>query len=242
MFIFLIANTGIRVEEAKWLKYGDYKRDKETGCGFINVSDKIAKPKQGQRRAREVLSFAMGIDEKTGIVYPCLLGGMLQQFRRDWYPDASDDDLIFQSDKDKQKPADMTYLVRTALRKSGFYEGKDGKVRTGTTFRHHFAQQRILDGNTSMTLLAQTMGNTVEVLERVYVGVSAKRKFISMIENAASISQSDDIITARLVYDQIKLDQSLSIAKKVQEWIDDGMSSMEIDQFEKELWEEFETV
>lgn len=178
-WILLLAATGIRVQEARQLRWSMIKKYERKGCSvpyftLIDIPQKIAKAKyKGRRTGREVFSF------DGNVTYDRLMNR--------WRPLCStphDDGLLFPSPRNPEVAFDFVTpfkrLLKT-MRGGAMLYDEEGLPLSSYSLRHFYITMRIKNG-VPLVAIAKNAGHTVTTLERTYNRILAR----DMVEHLAN--------------------------------------------------------
>jgi integrase len=150
-YFLVLANTGMRVGEARSLRWSDLRMIK------IDDSKQMVAWVQGKTGAREVV-FQPGADSFVRRIYDLRLEELEGAPKPDEYVFCHRDGSAVQSFK-KSFQSLMKYAEIPVVR--------NGMARTIYSLRHFYATKR-LESEASPFLLAKQMGTSVEMLEKFY--------------------------------------------------------------------------
>jgi integrase len=150
-YILVLANTGLRVGEARGLRWSDL-RTVSTDEGSRLVAEV-----RGKTGIREVV-FQDGAEKYVKRIYDLR--------REELVADPPVDEVIF-CHKDGSPIKTMKTAFLSLLKFAGVPVERNGRSRTIYSLRHFYATLR-LSNNTSPFLLAKQMGTSVEMLEKFY--------------------------------------------------------------------------
>jgi len=179
MWILLLSATGIRVQEARRLRWRDIKKYEKAGSEYpyftlIDIPREIAKAKyKGRRTGREVFSF------DGNVTYDRLMNRW-----RDYCPTPDNNSLIFPSPRAPEKPQNFTLPFRRLLKsmKGGaMLEDSDGLPLSSYSLRHFYITMRIKAG-VPLPVIAKNCGHTVSTLESTYNRLLA-RDMVEVLAN-----------------------------------------------------------
>ena len=190
LYIMFLASTGVRVGEAKYLRWKDVAYDEENEVGKFNIAAKTSKT----RKQRFTLSH-------SNHIYNELI---------EWKKEtefANDNDLVFYT-KDKngnQKICDVSVSFKTFLTKIDLLKGSDNKNRTLYSLRHSYATMRLEDG-AEVYNVAKNIGTSVKMIEQHYghVQISNIGKDLNKRKNTANTEQAKDIEMASTLIGKMK--------------------------------------
>lgn len=190
LYIMFLASTGVRVGEAKYLRWKDVAYDEENEVGKFNIAAKTSKT----RKQRFTLSH-------SNHIYNELI---------EWKKEtefADDNDLVFYT-KDKngnQKICDVSVSFKTFLTKIDLLKGSDNKNRTLYSLRHSYATMRLEDG-AEVYNVAKNIGTSVKMIEQHYghVQISNIGKDLNKRKNTANTEQAKDIEMASTLIGKMK--------------------------------------
>jgi len=190
LYVMLLASTGLRVGEAKYLRWKDLSLDKENNVAKLNVVAETSKV----RRQRITLSHSR-------YIYDELMEWKQQtEF-------SNDNDLIFYA-KDKigkQKIIDVSVSFKTFLETIGLLKGADNKNRTLYSLRHSYATMR-LEGGAEVYIVAKNMGTSVKMIEQHYghVQISKMGKDLNRRKDTANTQLAKDIEEVAVLVGQLR--------------------------------------
>lgn len=150
-YFLILANTGMRVGEARGIKWSDL-RTVQTDEGPRLVAEV-----RGKTGLREVV-FQSGSDTYVKRIY---------DNRCDELGDKPDDSEYVFCHQDGTPIGTFKRSFQSLISYSEVPEYRNGKKRTIYSLRHFYATQR-LSNDTSPFLLAKQMGTSVEMLEKFY--------------------------------------------------------------------------
>ena len=160
-FILFLGSTGMRLGEAKQIRWKDVRFDKKQDAIIINVDESTSKV----RRGRDVVAHSSWI------------GSLLDEWKEisDF---TKDSDLVFyavkENNPDTQNVCDVSVSFKNFLKEIGKLENERGKVRTLYSLRHTYATLR-LEAGLEVYKLAKNMGTTVQQIEWHYGHVITKK-------------------------------------------------------------------
>jgi hypothetical protein len=159
-WIHTIANTGIRPQELKYLKFKDcrrwkspYKSDHGRLYTIFEIGPDIAKT--GRPRTVYAREKKFGTWERIN---------WWREHHAKW---KEDDDLIFSSERTRGRPVDIMPTMRRFLNRHNLRQTPKGD-RSSYSFRSFYASQRIIEG-TSLHALSLNMGTSLQMLEYHYL-------------------------------------------------------------------------
>ena len=213
LFILFLASTGMRLGEAKQIRWKDIRYDK-FGKLRINVDADISKV----RRQRTVIPHSDWIGDKE-----------LKEWKEKTEFNKDTDLVFYTKDKDgKQKVCDVSVSFKTFLKKIGLLGTTDTeekiKNRTLYSLRHTYATLR-LEAGTEVYNLAKNMGTSVTQIERHY-GHVAVDKIIDDLQKNTNIKDRQEVKDLEQAANLIKLAREGAIdAKAVAKAIDNIVST-----------------
>jgi len=156
VWVYLIANTGIRVQEAKHLRFSDvrleYSERIEQQFTQITIRREVSKKKEAR------LTIAADFERTHERV---------EKFRSTWALHNKPSDLIFASDKTPSKPVDMSFLFRKLIEQAGVAYDEAGKKRRSTSLRHYYIEQQVRQ-LVPPHIIAKNAGTSIAMIERHY--------------------------------------------------------------------------
>jgi integrase len=164
LYILVLAETGIRVGEARELRWRDLR---PIGNSTDPNAANLALMVKGKTGIREVVASGPKVREA--------MGEILKIRRKDLKDEASDiykaedvptDSYIF-CDKQGQAINSFKKSFATFLKQYGLTKDTFGQQRTIYSLRHTYATSR-LEAGVNHYVLAQNMGTSVAMLERYY--------------------------------------------------------------------------
>lgn len=153
-YVLILANTGIRVGEARILKWRDVRE-----VAGLNDSRDIILTVNGKTGIREVVARTSDVK----IYFRRILEMRIEE-RQGKAPDP--DDLIF-CHKDGSEIGSFKKSFQTLLEKCGVQKDSFGRSRTIYSLRHTYATFRLHEGVNHFAL-ARNMGTSVQMLEEYY--------------------------------------------------------------------------
>lgn len=187
-YMLIMVNTGMRVGEARDLKWSDIDSQSRTVNGK-EVTDIILKVK-GKTGTRDVVAKSSDVKEF---------------FNRIWVMRCAEHEKLHEGEKDADKGPPLTEPVfankqgkaiksfkkgyESFIKSIGLLKSAEGETRTIYSLRHTYATFRLSHGVDAYKL-AQNMGTTVEMIERHY-GHTTNRG------NAAELTKFKEAQTAK---------------------------------------------
>ncbi len=151
-YILILANTGVRVGEARRLKWRDVSETR-TLTGELRLVLTV----RGKTGEREVVCNE-GVEDYLD---------RLRTFRTDELgEEPSPEEFVF-CHRDGSAIGSFKTGFQRVLREAGVLYGSDGKRRVPYSLRHTYATMRITEG-VSVFQLAANMGTSVEMIEQFY--------------------------------------------------------------------------
>lgn len=154
-YVLILANTGIRVGEARTLKWRDI-REVDAGTGRPNDVVLMVNGKTG---IREVVSRTSGVKKYIRRIYDLRIEEL------DGEP-LSPDGLVF-CHKDGSEIGSFKKSFQTLLKACGLGKDSFGRPRTVYSLRHTYATFRLHEGVNHFAL-SKNMGTSVQMLEEYY--------------------------------------------------------------------------
>jgi hypothetical protein len=104
-----------------------------------------------------------------------------------------DDDLIFASDRDRKRPAELIYLFNTLLEEWGLREDTAGRKRTLYSLRH-FAIEQMLLRDIPPIAIAKLAGTSLKMINSFYdeTGILQYRRFLNQNRKLYPFLVKDD--------------------------------------------------
>ncbi len=171
---YLMVNTGLRVRESNYLKWGDIEQrsrvmDDGTELHYLALNIEEYKHKRIEQGLRFRTVYA-----------PHHLTRILNDVRRQNAPYNTDSDFVF-THQHKQAPLlNMSrYGFRRILKKLDLYEHKSGAKRTAKHLRSYYAS-KLLQTH-PIHLVAATLGNSIEVCYKLYAQLEIAKKAYELL-------------------------------------------------------------
>lgn len=150
-YFLILANTGLRVGEARNLRWSDLRTIN------IDSSSQLIAWVKGKTGAREVV-FQPGADAYVKRLYDLRFKELNEK------PDPNS--YVF-THKDGRRILSFKKSFSSLMKYAGLEAVRNGMTRTIYSLRHFYATQR-LENETSPFLLAKQMGTSIEMLEKFY--------------------------------------------------------------------------
>lgn len=157
-YVLILANTGIRVGEARNLKWRDIRQEGEADKPNIILTVK------GKTGLREVVSRTDQVKTYFQRIYDLRRAELASDGSRQAEPDA--DNLIF-CHSDGSPIGSFKKSFQSLLRAAGVEHDSYGQKRTIYSLRHTYATFRLHEG-VHQFILARNMGTSVAMLEQFY--------------------------------------------------------------------------
>lgn len=149
----VLAYSGIRIGEAKKLKWGQVQND-NNGMILMVATGKRSSNPRGERTVQPMPD-----------VYEIL--GNWKMHQTQYHGEApKDTDFVFM-DQNKNAPVDMASALKAFLKNIGITADAYGNKFTLYSFRHYYATNR-LEASVDVYAIARNMGTSVEELESTY--------------------------------------------------------------------------
>ena len=152
-YCMILANSGMRVGEARHLKWKHVSIEHEGDETYVYFK---VKGKTGEREVVTSSNCMMYLDAIK---------------RRDKWLD--DDDYIFVN-KDGKHLASQDQLFRNMLIKAGLLYAANGKARSITGLRHLYATRQLVNNDVDVFRLAENMGTSVEQIKKHYADINPR--------------------------------------------------------------------
>ena len=159
VYFYLLASTGIRPSEARFLKFSMISSPMVRGTDIkltkIVLPSKLAKRKpNGLQEGRDILSF----DNDA-------MFNRIEEWRL--WTKSTPNDLIFMDYADHSKAANLYTSFRNLLRQLDLHRDEIGRPRAAYALRKYYITQRIKH-NTPLTAIAKNCGNDVHTIWKFY--------------------------------------------------------------------------
>ncbi len=151
-YVLILANSGIRAGEARYLKWSDISNTKT-----LSGDTRIVLFVEGKTGAREVVC-----NETMGRYL-----SRLYDFRKDELEDIPDPSEYIFSHRNGRPINSLRKSFNTLMDNSGLAYNNKGQRRVIYSLRHTYATMRLQEG-VSIFQLASNMGTSVEMIERYY--------------------------------------------------------------------------
>jgi integrase len=176
-YALILANTGIRVGEARELRWRDFDTDNRQ-IGDKVVLDCIFKV-SGKTGSREVVASSPDVVEYLKRIYELRVEELGKK--------PAEDEFIF-CHRDGSKIGSFKKGLESLFRAAGVLKSEDGSNRTAYSFRHTYATMRLEEG-VNPYHLAQNMGTSVKMIENFY-GHTTNRSMAAELTKRKDRSQS----------------------------------------------------
>ena len=158
-YILILANTGIRVGEARMLRWRDIKSDQDrNGSPIVVLSVK------GKTGEREVMTRNFAVKDYFDRIRSMREGEIGRK--------VNTDDFVF-CNREGKPIGSFKKGFQNLISKAGVELDSHGQRRTIYSLRHTYATFRLREG-THQFLLAQNMGTSVKMLEEYYGHVRSR--------------------------------------------------------------------
>ena len=158
-YVLILANTGIRVGEARTLKWRDIRQiDGETKAGNIVLTV------TGKTGLREVVARTSDVKTYFQRLHNLRIAELLAEDSP--RPDVSIDSLVF-CHPDGSAIGSFKKSFQSLIRAAGVEQDSHGQKRTIYSLRHTYATFRLHEG-VHQFILARNMGTSVAMLEQFY--------------------------------------------------------------------------
>ncbi len=155
-YVLILANTGIRVGEARTLKWSDLKEI--TPKKGSNAQSEVALFVSGKTGSREVVARTAEVKK--------YFQRILELRQNELKETPRPDDYIF-CNRDGSPIGSFKKSFSSLLKSAGVEKDKDGNQRTIYSLRHTYATFRLQEG-VHQFILAKNMGTSTAMLERHY--------------------------------------------------------------------------
>ena len=156
-YVLILANSGIRVGEARLLKWRDIESQQRSELDGSEATDIIFWVK-GKTGSRDVVARSKDVSDYLGRIWG------LRKEEKDGEP--SLDEYVF-CHRDGKPIGSFKGGFKAMTEAAGVLKSSDGDKRTIYSLRHTYATFR-LEENVSSYLLAKNMGTSVKMLEQFY--------------------------------------------------------------------------
>ena len=165
-YMLILVNTGIRVGEARSLKWSDIDSQKRMEHG-IEVEDIILSV-GGKTERRDVVAKSADVKEYLGRIWELRKSEIIESTKNDKEPmtEPSLSEPVF-ANKNGQAILSLKKGFESFLKSMKLHQNSDGTNRTLYSLRHTYATFRLSHG-VDVYKLAQNMGTSVEMIERHY--------------------------------------------------------------------------
>ena len=158
-YVLILANTGIRVGEARTLKWRDIRQiDGETEAGNIVLTV------DGKTGLREVVARTSEVKKYLQRIHDLRLSELTKEDGPK--PEVSADSLVF-CHPDSSAIGSFKKSFQSLIKAAGVEQDSHGQKRTIYSLRHTYATFRLHEGVHQFTL-ARNMGTSVAMLEQFY--------------------------------------------------------------------------
>jgi integrase len=164
-YILILANTGMRTSEARFLRWGDISDDvrNEDGKDTTYIYMKVS----GKTGGREITCMNTDTIEKS-------LNELAELQLTERGKDPKRNDYVFASSDGKPITSFKTALTKL-LKNANLLTTLNGEKRTGYSFRHTYATFRLNNG-VDLHDLAKNMGTSTQLLESTYYHAIARSR------------------------------------------------------------------
>jgi len=155
-YALILANTGIRVGEARELRWRDVSSQYRTEGDKVEVDCILSV--FGKTGKRQVVASSSDVSEYLTRIHDLR--------KEELKKDPPKDEFIF-CHRDGTKIGSFKKGLESLFRNAGVLQSKDGETRTAYSFRHTYATMRLSEG-TKIYDLARNMGTSVKMIENFY--------------------------------------------------------------------------
>jgi integrase len=165
-YMLILVNTGIRIGEARTLKWSDIDSQTRMENG-VEVEDIILSV-GGKTERRDVVAKSADVKEYLGRIWELRKAEVIEATKNDLEPktEPSLSEPVF-ANKNGQAILSLKKGFESFLNSMGLHKNSDGSNRTLYSLRHTYATFRLSHG-VDVYKLAQNMGTSVEMIERHY--------------------------------------------------------------------------